>query len=97
MSGDDGLYIKTEDVHDAADDMQQIVAALTALSELAKTALVNLAEYDSPQYSEEIKGDLHRWISIVGDPDNPNQGPTMIKRMADFSSFLHGVADSYTA
>ena len=94
----DELYVDTQLIDQAAVDMNQIAAALTSVSDLAQTALISLADYDSPEYSEELKAGLRRWINIVGDPAMASaDSATMISRMKDFARFLQGVASSYSA
>ena len=94
----DELYVDTQLIDQAAVDMNQIAAALTSVSDLAQTALISLADYDSPEYSEELKVGLRRWINIVGDPAMASaDSATMISRMKDFARFLQGVASSYSA
>lgn len=97
MNGDD-LYVNTAALTDASGDLATIATALAHISELVKTAQINLADYDSPKYSAEIKSALANWITTVGDPDlGAKDGPTMISRMNDFSTFLTQVASTYTS
>ncbi len=99
MGGDLGdLYVDTQAVENAAGDLATIGRALAAISELVKSAQTNLADYDSPTYSAEIKSALQTWIATVGDPDILTaDGATMISRMNDFATFLQGVAGAYTS
>jgi hypothetical protein len=90
----ESLFIDTRAAAEAAGEMMQIANAIITLSERAKSALVSLAEYDSP-HSEELKAELRRWIRIVGDPDNAGDPSTMHGRMYTSSQHLQGVADSY--
>jgi hypothetical protein len=95
---DDDLFVDTEALRSAADDLNQIAVALSHISELAKQARIDLADYDTPVTSEEIKSALNQWINAVGDPDLPApDGTTMISRMRDFATFLQQVAGAYTA
>lgn len=98
MDGDE-LYVNTETITSASDDLGQIATVLAHISELAKTALIDLADYDTPVTSGEIKSALQHWISAVGDPDlpQPDGDTTMIMRMRDFATFLQQVAAAYTA
>lgn len=98
VSDGDDLYVDTAALTSAADDLNTIANALAAVSDLASTALTNLADYDTPTISEEIKSALLRWINSVGDPNQAGHNDlTMISRMRDFATFLQQVAGAYTA
>ena len=98
MPDGDDLYVDTTALNNAADDLNTIARALAAVGDLASTALTNLADYDTPTTSEEIKSALQRWIDSVGDSAKVAHGdPTMISRMRDFATFLQQVAGAYTA
>lgn len=104
--GSDELNIDTGIVSTASQDLYQITLDLKAVSDAVISAQANLADYDSPHYSDEIKTALQNWLNIVGDTPVPPMYPgepvptdtsTMIARVYGFAVFLQQVAETYMA